>query len=75
MSRITEALLDRRLRVMLLLGTNMLSSFAEAEQVAEGLARQDLIVSYDLFMNETSRRSADDKANRRTSGPPRRIAT
>lgn len=59
MSRITEALLDRRLRVMLLLGTNMLSSFAETEQVAEGLARQDLVVSYDLFMNETSRRSAD----------------
>jgi anaerobic selenocysteine-containing dehydrogenase len=59
MSRITEALLDRRLRVLLLLGTNMLSSFAEAGQVAEGLARQDLVVSYDLFMNETVRRSAD----------------
>jgi anaerobic selenocysteine-containing dehydrogenase len=44
---------------MLLLGTNMLSSFAEAGQVAEGLARQDLVVSYDLFMNETARRSAD----------------
>jgi anaerobic selenocysteine-containing dehydrogenase len=59
MSRITEALLERRVRVLLLLGTNMLSSFAEAGQVAEGLARQDLVVSYDLFMNETARRSAD----------------
>jgi anaerobic selenocysteine-containing dehydrogenase len=59
MSRITEALLDGRLRVILLLGTNMLSSFAEAGQVAEGLARQDLVVSYDLFMNETARRCAD----------------
>jgi anaerobic selenocysteine-containing dehydrogenase len=59
MSRITEALLDRRLRVLMLLGTNMLSSFAEADQVAEGLARQDLVVSYDLFANETTRRSAD----------------
>ena len=59
MSRITEALLERRVRVMLLLGTNMLSSFAETEQVAAGLARQDLVVSYDLFMNETSRHSAD----------------
>jgi anaerobic selenocysteine-containing dehydrogenase len=59
MSRITEALLDRRLRVILLLGTNMLSSFAEAGQVAEGLARQDLVVSYDLFRNETTRRAAD----------------
>src|SRR5262245_57715872 len=59
MPRITEALLDRRLRVMLLLGTNMLSSFADAGRVAEGLARQDLVVSYDLFMNETARRAAD----------------
>jgi len=59
MPRITEALLDGRLRVMLLLGTNMLSSFADAGRVAEGLARQDLVVSYDLFMNETARRSAD----------------
>ena len=59
MPRITEALLDGRLRVMLLLGTNMLSSFADAGRVAEGLARQDLVVSYDLFMNETARHSAD----------------
>jgi anaerobic selenocysteine-containing dehydrogenase len=59
MSRITEGLLDGPLRVMLLLGTNMLSSFAEAGAVAEGLSRQDLVVSYDLFMNETSRRAAD----------------
>ena len=59
MPRITEALLDRRVRVLLLLGTNMLSSFAEAGQVAEGLARQDLVVTYDLFMNETARRTAD----------------
>jgi anaerobic selenocysteine-containing dehydrogenase len=59
MSRITEALLERRVRVILLLGTNMLSSFADAGQVAEGLSRADLVVSYDLFMNETSRQSAD----------------
>ncbi len=59
MSRITEALLDGRLRVLLLLGTNMISSFADAGQVAEGLGRQDLVVTYDLFMNETSRRFAD----------------
>jgi anaerobic selenocysteine-containing dehydrogenase len=59
MSRITEALLDGRLRVLLLLGTNMISSFAEAGQVAEGLTRQDLVVSYDLFMNESARRFAD----------------
>jgi len=59
MSRITEALLDRQVRVLLLFGTDMLSSFADAERVAEGLARTDLCVSYDLFMNDTARRFAD----------------
>jgi anaerobic selenocysteine-containing dehydrogenase len=59
MPRISEAMLDGRLRVMLLLGTDMLSSFAEAGRVAEGLARQDLVVAYDLFMNDTARRFAD----------------
>jgi anaerobic selenocysteine-containing dehydrogenase len=37
----------------------MLSSFAEAGRVAQGLARQNLVVSYDLFMNDTARRFAD----------------
>jgi anaerobic selenocysteine-containing dehydrogenase len=59
MSRITEALRDRRVRVLLLFGTDMLSSFAEAERVAEGLAGLDLLVSYDLFLNDTARRFAD----------------
>ena len=59
MPRITEAMLDRRLRVMLLLGTNMVSSYADAEAVGAGLARQDLVVSYDLFFNDTARRYAD----------------
>src|SRR5262249_18770821 len=40
-------------------GTDMLSSYAEAGRVAEGLARQDLVVAYDLFMNDTVRRFAD----------------
>ena len=44
MPRITEALLERKVRVMLLLGTDMMSSFADAGQVAEGLARTDLVV-------------------------------
>jgi anaerobic selenocysteine-containing dehydrogenase len=37
----------------------MLSSFADATRVAEGLARTRLVVSYDLFMNETASRFAD----------------
>ena len=59
MERITEAMLDGRVRVMLLLGTDMLSSFADATRVAEGLARTDLVVCYDLFLNDTARRCAD----------------
>ena len=59
MPRITEALRERRVRVLLLFGTDMLSSFADAGRVAEGLARADLVVSYDLFLNDTARRYAD----------------
>ncbi len=59
MSRIAEALCEGRVRVLLLFGTNMLSSFAEAGRVAEGLARADLLVSHDLFLNDTARRFAD----------------
>jgi anaerobic selenocysteine-containing dehydrogenase len=59
MARITEALLDGRVRALLLAGTDMLSSFAEARRVAEGLERCDLVVSHDLFMHDTARRFAD----------------
>jgi anaerobic selenocysteine-containing dehydrogenase len=59
MPRITEALRAGRVRVLLLFGTDMLSSFADAGGVAEGLARTDLVVSYDLFLNDTARRCAD----------------
>jgi anaerobic selenocysteine-containing dehydrogenase len=44
---------------MLLFGTNMMSSFADTEQLAKGLNRTDLVVNYDLFMNDTARRFAD----------------
>jgi len=59
MPRITEALLDRRVRVLFLLGTDLLSSFADVERVAQGLAQTDLIVTHDLFKNETATRFAD----------------
>ena len=59
MSRVTEALVDGQVRVLLLFGTDMLSSFADAGQVAAGLARTDLVVCHDLFMNDTARRFAD----------------
>ncbi len=59
MTRITEALVDGSVRVLFLFGTDMLSSFADTEHVAAGLARTDLVVSHDLFMNDTARRFAD----------------
>jgi hypothetical protein len=59
MPLVTEAMLDGRVRAMLLLGTNMLSSYADAGRVARGARSQDLVVSYDLFLNDTARRFAD----------------
>ena len=59
MSRMIESLLDGRVRAMLLFGTDMLSSFADAERLEAGFARTDLIVCHDLFMNDTTRRFAD----------------
>jgi anaerobic selenocysteine-containing dehydrogenase len=41
------------------MGTNMLSSFAAAAEVEAGLHRTSLVVSHDLFLNDTARRFAD----------------
>ncbi len=59
MSAIRDALLEGRLQTLLLMGTNMLSSFADAGAITKGLQRTNLIVCYDLFLNETARRFAD----------------
>jgi anaerobic selenocysteine-containing dehydrogenase len=59
MSAVTAALRERRIQTLLLMGTNMLSSFADAGDVALGLEQTPLVVSYDLFLNETARRFAD----------------
>ncbi len=59
MPAVTAALQEGRIRTLLLMGTNMLSSFADAAAVAAGLERTRLLVSYDLFLNETARRYAD----------------
>ena len=59
MARMTEAFLAGRMQVLLLFGTNFLSSFADSNALAAGLARVGLVVSHDLFMNDTARRFAD----------------
>lgn len=59
MTEVISALRDGRIHNLLLLGTNMVSSFADSGRVAEGLERTRLVVSYDLFLNDTARRFAD----------------
>ncbi|GCE31102.1 molybdopterin oxidoreductase [Dictyobacter alpinus] len=59
MTSISKALANGQLDVLLLFGSNMLSSFSDANELARGLAQIKLIVSYDLFMNATARRFAD----------------
>jgi len=59
MASVTSALRQGRIKTLFLMGTNMLSSYADAGEVALGLERTPLVVSYDLFLNETARRFAD----------------
>jgi anaerobic selenocysteine-containing dehydrogenase len=59
MAAVTEALLERRVRVLLLFGTNMASSYADAGRLAAALRRTDLVVSHDLFPSETVREFSD----------------
>ena len=59
MPDIASALSRGQLKVLLLLGTNMLSSFADAGEISNGLDKAELVVSVDLFMNATARRHAD----------------
>ena len=59
MSRISGSLEDRLVRVLLLFGTDMVSSFADAARVEGALDRLDLLATYDLFMHDTARRHAD----------------
>jgi anaerobic selenocysteine-containing dehydrogenase len=59
MAAIAGALRDGRIDTLLMFGTNMLSSFADATAVAQGLAQTRLVVSHDLFLNDTARKFAD----------------
>ncbi|QBD75448.1 hypothetical protein EPA93_05290 [Ktedonosporobacter rubrisoli] len=59
MPSITQAFQEGKIDVLLILGTNMLSSFSDTNSLARGLDTVKLIVGYDVFMNETLRRTAD----------------
>ena len=59
MPRLTEALEGGQVRALLLFGTDMLSSYADAGRVATALGKLDLVVGHDLFWNGTMRAHAD----------------
>jgi anaerobic selenocysteine-containing dehydrogenase len=59
MSTVLDRMEAGEIKVLLLFGTNMLSSFAGAGRLARAMQGMDLIVSHDLFMNDTSRQYAD----------------
>jgi anaerobic selenocysteine-containing dehydrogenase len=59
MPDIAAALEDGRIRALVTVGSNMLSSFPGAGCIGRGLDRANLVVNYDIFMSETARRHAD----------------
>jgi anaerobic selenocysteine-containing dehydrogenase len=59
MSAVTAAIGAGRIGTLLLMGTNMVSSFAEGGTVRDGLGRVGLVVAYDIFLSETAREHAD----------------
>jgi anaerobic selenocysteine-containing dehydrogenase len=59
MPSMARAMQDGNIDVLLLLGTNSLTSFADTDGLAAGLDRVGLIVSHDLFHTETTRRYGD----------------
>jgi len=59
MAGVLAALHGGHVNNLLLMGSNMLSSFADTNAVADGLNRTQLVVSYDLFLNDTAKRFAD----------------
>jgi anaerobic selenocysteine-containing dehydrogenase len=59
MPTVAAALEAGELDTLLIFGSNMASSFANAGAVERGLSRTRLVVAHDIFMNETMRRHAD----------------
>jgi anaerobic selenocysteine-containing dehydrogenase len=59
MSAIIDAFNDGRVRAMLMFGSDFVSSFADGARVKSGFEKMELVVSHELFMNDTARRYAD----------------
>lgn len=59
MSAMTQAMLDGKIKTLLLTGTNMLSSFADSNRLRQALSNVPFIVCHELFESETIREAAD----------------
>ncbi|PYM42402.1 MAG: hypothetical protein DME16_23860, partial [Candidatus Rokuibacteriota bacterium] len=59
MSSIAQLIREGGLDVLLTAGTDMLNSFSDAASIERDLEKVGLIVAYDLFANDTTRRVAD----------------
>ncbi len=59
MTEITGSLEDGRTKVLLTLGSNMLSSFPDTNRTRQAILNAELVVSYDIFLNQTGREVAD----------------
>ena len=59
MASIANAIASGNIDMLFLFGSNMLSSFSNSPSLEKSLERVELVVAYDIFMNETIRRVAD----------------
>ncbi|MEM9045774.1 MAG: molybdopterin-dependent oxidoreductase [Pseudomonadota bacterium] len=59
MEAIVEALESGAVKVFISIGSNILSSFPDANRVRAALKKADLVVAYDVFENQTIREVAD----------------
>ncbi|MEM9061715.1 MAG: molybdopterin-dependent oxidoreductase [Pseudomonadota bacterium] len=59
MEAMVRALEGGDVKVLLTLGSNFLSSFPDTNRTRAALAKTDLVVSYDIFWNQTGREVAD----------------
>jgi anaerobic selenocysteine-containing dehydrogenase len=59
MSTILDEIEGGRIKVLVMLGTNMLSSFADSGRIARAMERMDLVACLDLFPNEMTDEHVD----------------
>ena len=58
MESIIEGMENGTVKVLIIIGSNFLSSFPDANRVKKALNKLDLVVAYDLFSNQTIRETA-----------------